>query len=798
MNLKQSIEEIIKQLDYEPMSVSDFQDALGLNSADSFRDLIKVLVELEQTGLIERTKTDRYQRKESNKTKQGSLIKGTLSQNKKGFAFLRPEDSDMDDIFIPPTKINRALDGDTVLVELHNSRGDHKGKTEGEVKSIETHSVTQVVGTYSEARHFGFVIPDDKRIMQDVFIPKGQNLGAVDGHKVLVQITKYADENSNPEGHISAILGHKNDPGVDILSIIYQHGIEIEFPDNVLADAEKVPEQIEPNELKGRKDLRDELTITIDGADAKDLDDAISVKKLNNGHTELTVSIADVSYYVTEDSALDKEAYDRATSVYLVDRVIPMIPHRLSNGICSLNPNVDRLTLSCRMELDERGDVVKHEIFDSVIHSDYRMTYDEVNEIITDKNETTRQKYSEVTPMLDLAQDLSQRLISMRRRRGEIDFDINEAKVLVDGDGIPTDVQVRSRGEGERLIESFMLAANETVAEHFDKLEVPFIYRVHEQPKSERLRQFFDFITNFGLMIKGTGEDIHPATLQKIQQEVEGLPEQMVISTMMLRSMQQARYDDTNLGHFGLSAEYYTHFTSPIRRYPDLIVHRLIRKYLIDKSMDNKEIHKWEEMLPEIADHTSQRERRAIEAERDTDELKKAEYMVQHIGEEFEGIISSVANFGMFVELPNTIEGMVHVANLTDDYYHFDERQMAMIGERQAKVFRIGDSVQIKVINVDVDERMIDFQIVGMPLPKNERSQRPARGKTIQAKTRGKSLDKNKDNDNKGNNNKGNKKKKQRKGKNQRNRDNQSGGNTKHKPFYKDKKVKKHARKKKK
>ncbi|HJF68197.1 MAG TPA: ribonuclease R, partial [Staphylococcus kloosii] len=551
MNLKQSIEEIIKQPDYEPMSVSDFQDALGLNSADSFRDLIKVLVELEQTGLIERTKTDRYQRKESNKTKQGSLIKGTLSQNKKGFAFLRPEDSDMDDIFIPPTKINRALDGDTVLVELHNSRGDHKGKTEGEVKSIETHSVTQVVGTYSEARHFGFVIPDDKRIMQDVFIPKGQNLGAVDGHKVLVQITKYADENSNPEGHISAILGHKNDPGVDILSIIYQHGIEIEFPDNVLADAEKVPEQIEPNELKGRKDLRDELTITIDGADAKDLDDAISVKKLNNGHTELTVSIADVSYYVTEDSALDKEAYDRATSVYLVDRVIPMIPHRLSNGICSLNPNVDRLTLSCRMELDERGDVVKHEIFDSVIHSDYRMTYDEVNEIITDKNETTRQKYSEVTPMLDLAQDLSQRLISMRRRRGEIDFDINEAKVLVDGDGIPTDVQVRSRGEGERLIESFMLAANETVAEHFDKLEVPFIYRVHEQPKSERLRQFFDFITNFGLMIKGTGEDIHPATLQKIQQEVEGLPEQMVISTMMLRSMQQARYDDTNLGHFG-------------------------------------------------------------------------------------------------------------------------------------------------------------------------------------------------------------------------------------------------------
>ncbi|WP_436964638.1 ribonuclease R [Staphylococcus xylosus] len=795
MNLKQSIEEIIEQPDYEPMSVSDFQDALGLNSADSFRDLIKVLVELEQTGLIQRTKTDRYQRKESQKSKQPKLIKGKLSQNKKGFAFLRPEVEDMDDIFIPPTKINRAMDGDTVLVEVHQSKGDHKGKVEGEVKTIETHSVTQVVGTYSEARHFGFVLPDDKRIMQDIFIPKGQNLGAVDGHKVLVQITKYADGTDNPEGIVSAILGHKNDPGVDILSIIYQHGIEIEFPDNVLAEAEAVPDQIEPSEISGRHDLRDELTITIDGADAKDLDDAISVKKLSNGNTQLTVSIADVSYYVTEGSALNEEAYSRATSVYLVDRVIPMIPHRLSNGICSLNPKVDRLTLSCQMELNERGEVVKHEIFDSVIHSNYRMTYDEVNEIITDQNAETRNKYSEVTPMLDLAQDLSQRLVDMRRRRGEIDFDIDEAKVLVNEEGIPTDVQLRKRGEGERLIESFMLAANETIAEHFDRLEVPFIYRVHEQPKSERLRQFFDFVTNFGLMIKGTGEDIHPSTLQKIQQEVEGQPEQMVISTMMLRSMQQARYDDVNLGHFGLSAEYYTHFTSPIRRYPDLIVHRLIRKYIVEQSMDRKEKNKWEEALPEIAEHTSQRERRAIEAERDTDELKKAEYMVQHIGEEFEGIISSVANFGMFIELPNTIEGMVHVSNMTDDYYHFDERQMAMIGERQAKVFRIGDPVEIKVINVDVDERMIDFQIVGMPLPKNERGQRPSRGKTIQANPRGKSSDKSKDD----RNSTGNRtKQKQRKGKNKRNNGKQEQGNTKHKPFYKDKNVKNKARKKKK
>ncbi|MCG7341744.1 ribonuclease R [Staphylococcus auricularis] len=786
MNLKQSVEEIIKQPGYEPMSVSDFQDALGLDSADSFRDLIKVLVELEQNGLIERTKKDRYQRKEKSKDKTHQLVKGKLSQNKKGFAFLRPEEEDREDIFIPPNKINRALDGDTVLVELQR----YKGKIEGEVKQIEQHSVTQVVGTYSEARHFGFVIPDDKRIMQDIFIPKGHHLGAVDGHKVLVQITKYADATDNPEGQISAILGHKNNPGVDILSIIYQHGIEIEFPDNVLEEAENVPDEIKPEEIKNRRDLRDELTITIDGADAKDLDDAISVKALNNGHTQLTVSIADVSYYVTEGSALDQEAYERGTSVYLVDRVIPMIPHRLSNGICSLNPNVDRLTLSCRMELDQKGNVVKHEIFDSVINSNYRMTYDAVNKIITDHDEATRQQYAELTPMLDLAQDLSNRLIDMRRRRGEIDFDISEAQVIVDEDGIPTDIQLRNRGEGERLIESFMLAANETVAEHFNRMEVPFIYRIHEQPKSDRLTQFFEFITNFGIVVRGTGENIHPSTLQKIRQEVEGKPEQMVISTMMLRSMQQARYEDTNLGHFGLSAEYYTHFTSPIRRYPDLTVHRLIRKYLIDNSMDGKEKHEWEEKLPEIAEHTSQRERRAIDAERDTDELKKAEYMVQHIGEEFEGVISSVANFGMFIELPNTIEGMVSVANMTDDFYHFDERHMAMIGEHSAKMFKIGDTVKIKVTNVDVDERMIDFQIVGMPLPKNNGKQRPAREKTIQAKTRGKA------GNDKQNKSKNKNKKKQRKGKNQRQRE--KNGNNQHKPFYKDKNIKKKARRKKK
>ncbi|EMV3065215.1 ribonuclease R [Staphylococcus pseudintermedius] len=785
MNLKEEIIGIIKSADYEPMSVSDFQDALGLSGADSFRDLIKILVELEQTGMVTRTKQDRYQ-KQQQKTNSG-LVRGTLSQNKKGFAFLRPDDQEMEDIFIPPTKINRAMDGDVVLVEVKKSRGDfRKGKFEGEVKAIESHSIKQVVGTFSEARHFGFVVPDDKRIMQDIFVPKGQELGAVEGHKVLVQITQYSDGTNSPEGQISAILGHKNDPGVDILSIIYQHGIEIEFPDDVLKEAENVPETIQPDELKGRRDLRDELTITIDGADAKDLDDAIAVKKLDNGNTELTVSIADVSYYVTEGSALDREAYDRATSVYLVDRVIPMIPHRLSNGICSLNPEVDRLAMSCRMEIDAQGQVVKHEIFESVIHSNARMTYDAVNRIITDKDAVTRAQYPEIVPMLDLAQTLSQQLIAMRKKRGEIDFDIKEAKVIVNEEGIPKEVVTRERGEGERLIESFMLIANETVAEHFNQMEVPFIYRIHEQPKSERLRQFFDFITNFGIMVKGTGEDIHPSTLQNIHEEIAGRPEDMVISTMMLRSMQQARYDADNLGHFGLAADYYTHFTSPIRRYPDLIVHRLVRKYLIEKSMDGRAMHEWEEKLPQIAEHTSNRERRAIDAERDTDELKKAEFMIQHIGDEFEGVISSVANFGMFVELPNTIEGMVNMQNMSDDYYHFDERQMALIGERKAKVYRIGDVVKVKVIHVDVDERQIDFQIVGMPIDVSSKRERDPRGKTIQAKTKGTQFEKT---DKK-------KKRKSRKGKNARQRD--KSGNTQHKLFYKGKKVKKKARKKKK
>lgn len=750
----------------EALAISDIEQALTLSNADEFKALVKILVELEQKGKIKRTKEDRYMLIDS------EYVEGIVSQNKKGFAFVRPTTEGIEDIFIPPNAINQAMDGDTVLVKVSKGRD---GREEGIIKEIIHRAITTVVGTYTEAKHFGFVLPDDKRITQDIFIPKKRNLGAVEGHKVLVELTAYPDGSSNPEGHVTAILGHKNDPGIDILSIIYQHGINIDFAPDAIKEAERVPDAISPADIKGRRDLRDKLTITIDGADAKDLDDAISLERKGENYL-LTVSIADVSHYVTEGSALDREAYERGTSVYLVDRVIPMIPHRLSNGICSLNPQVDRLTMSCEMEITPEGEVVHHDIFQSVIYSDERMTYSDVNKIL-DGDKELRDKYAHIVPMIEDAQELNTILAAMRKRRGEVDFDFKEAKILVNEDGVPFDVAIRERGKGERLIESFMLAANETIAEHFHHMKVPFIYRIHEEPKADKIKRFFEFIANFGIMVRGGTEHIHPKTLQTIAREIKGKPEEMVISTLMLRSMQQAKYSEQSLGHFGLSAQYYTHFTSPIRRYPDLIVHRLIRKYLIEQSMDDAAQDKWEEMLVEISDHTSKRERRAVDAERDTDDLKKAEYMLQHVGEEFEGIISSVANFGMFVELENTIEGMVHNTNMTDDYYHFDERQMALIGERGGKVFRIGDKVKIKVLSVNIDERMIDFSIVGMEPRQVERK---ARGTVIRTEKKGQD-------DNRKPRGKG-------RGKG---RSNRSGGQNK-KPFYKAKAVKNAGRGKKK
>ncbi|MCA1065101.1 ribonuclease R [Rossellomorea aquimaris] len=724
--IKEHVDKLLsymKEEAYKPLTVQELEEAFGIEGSTNFKEFVKALVVMEEKGLVVRTRSNRYGLPE-----KMNLVRGKVSAHAKGFAFVIPEEAGMDDIFIPPNETNNAMHGDIVLVRVSTSSSG--SRREGTVVRIVERGVDQIVGTFTESKHFGFVIPDDKKFASDIFIPKSAQMGATEGHKVVVKLTSYPEGRKSAEGEVIEILGHKNDPGVDILSIIHKHGIDIEFPEEVMDQANNVPSEIDESEIPNRKDLRDQTIVTIDGADAKDLDDAVTVTKLDNGHYKLGVHIADVTYYVKESSPIDEEAFDRGTSVYLVDRVIPMIPHRLSNGICSLNPKVDRLTLSCDMEISPDGDVVKHEIFQSVIKTTERMTYSDVNKILVDKDEELRKKYEPLVPMFEEMEELAQVLRTKRMKRGAIDFDFKEAKVLVDDEGEPTEVVLRERSVAEKLIEEFMLVANETVAEHFHWMDVPFIYRIHEDPKEDKLQRFFEFITNFGLIVKGTANSIHPRALQEIIEDVQGEPEEMVVSTMMLRSMQQAKYDPESLGHFGLATEFYTHFTSPIRRYPDLIVHRLIRTYLIEGKLDQATREKWGAQMGHIAEHTSSRERRAVDAERETDELKKAEYMEDKVGEEYDGIISSVTNFGLFVELPNTIEGLVHVSYMTDDYYRFDERHLAMIGERTANVFRIGDEITVRVVSVNKDERAIDFEIVGM---KNNRKEREDRVRSVRS-----------------------------------------------------------------
>jgi ribonuclease R len=719
MTLDKRLLTFMREDAYKPLTVQEIEEQFGFEDADEFKELVKTLVRLEEKGLLVRSRANRYGVPE-----RMNLMRGKFIGHAKGFGFVAPEEPGMDDIFIPPNEVNGAVNGDTVMIRI--SEGSSGDRREGTIIRILERGTTKVVGTFQDNRGFGFVVSDDKKMNIDIFIAKENTLGAVDGHKVVVEITEWPNGHKSATGIVTQILGHKNDPGVDILSIIHKYGIETDFPEDVLEQANSVPDTIDPADLTDRRDLRDQQIVTIDGADAKDLDDAVQVVKLEDGTYKLGVHIADVSHYVTEDSPIDREAYDRATSIYLTDRVIPMIPHRLSNGICSLNPQVDRLTLSCDMIFNDMGELLSHDIYQSVIKTSARMTYTDVYEILENDNQELKEKYAELVPMFQLMGELAAILREKRERRGAIDFDFKESKVLVDENGYPVDVVVRERTVAERLIEEFMLAANETVAEHFHRMEVPALYRIHEDPKPEKLQRFFEFVTNFGIVVKGTSNQVHPAALQKIIRSIEGLPEEPVISTMMLRSMQQAKYSAESLGHFGLSTEFYTHFTSPIRRYPDLIVHRLIRTYLINKDLSRATIMHWEANMDEIAEHTSERERRAVDAERDTDALKKAQYMADKIGEEFDGVISSVTNFGLFIELPNTIEGLVHVSNMTDDFYRFDDRSMMMIGERTNKQFRIGDEIKIKVIGVKPEESSIDFEISGMvQSPRRQRRESP-------------------------------------------------------------------------
>lgn len=707
--LQERLLALMKNPEYKPMTVSEIEDAFEMIEAEEFKELVKTLVKMEAQGQVVRSRSNKYGLPE-----RMNLMRGRFIGHAKGFGFVTPEEEGMDDIFIPPYDVNGALNGDTVLIRIaKETSGDRR---EGTVVKIIERSKTTFVGTFQANRGFGFVVTDDKKLNMDIYIAKEDTLGAVDGHKVVVEVTSWPDDVQSAAGMITKILGHKNDPGVDILSILYKYGIPPEFPREVVDAAAQVPDEVTEQDLVGRRDLRGETIVTIDGADAKDLDDAVTVTKNPDGTYKLGVHIADVSHYVREGSIIDQEAYERATSVYLTDRVIPMIPHRLSNGICSLNPQVDRLTLSCEMTIDGAGQVVQHEIFQSVIKTTERMTYTDVYKILEERDEHPEliERYESLVPMFEQMAELAAILRKKRMARGAIDFDFKESKVLVDEDGWPTDIVLRERTVAERLIEEFMLAANETIAEHFHWMEVPFLYRIHEDPKPEKLQRFFEFVTNFGLVVKGTGNSVHPKALQEIIRTIEGMPEEPVISTMLLRSLQQAKYYPESLGHFGLSTDYYTHFTSPIRRYPDLIVHRLIRTYLIEGDTSKETIFKWQQAMDEIADHTSDRERRAVEAERDTDALKKAQFMSDKIGEEFVGMVSSVTNFGMFIELPNTVEGLVHMSNMTDDYYRFDDRHMVLIGERSGRQFHIGDEVTVRVTNVVIEESSVDFEVVGM------------------------------------------------------------------------------------
>lgn len=714
-NLKEKIRLYIGEQDKKSFSAEEIAAGLKLQKSADYKALVQTIAAMEQEGSLVFTKKGKIKLPEPQ-----VLLEGTFRGNERGFGFV-DYDPEEEDIYIPKGATGYAMDGDTVAVDI-TAAADPFGEKgpEGKVVEVRKRAITQLVGEFTlfaeeeiaETDLYGVVKPKDKKLAELKVMVAAEGIRPVDGAIVLVEITHYPEKDyaTSLEGIVKSVLGHKNDPGMDILSIIAAHGIPTAFSEAVLEQADRVPDSIDPKDFPERRDLQDQLIVTIDGEDAKDLDDAVTVRKLANGHYFLGVHIADVSYYVTEDSTLDGEAFERGTSVYLTDRVIPMIPQRLSNGICSLNPRVPRLTMSCEMEINGNGEVVAHEIFASIIRTTERMTYTAVNQILEAADADTMARYQPLVPMFQEMAELHQILENKRIRRGAVSFEDREAKVLVDEKGEPQEILLRERGVGERLIESFMLAANETVAEHFNRRHLPFIYRIHEEPKEDKLRRFFDFAATLGLVVKTTKGSITPKDLQKVVEDVADKPESFVVNTMLLRSMQQAKYSEDNLGHYGLAADYYTHFTSPIRRYPDLIVHRLIRSYSEDTSDKNQA--KWAEKLPEIALHSSQMERRAVDCEREVDAMKKAQYMAEHVGETFDGIISSVVKFGLFVELPNTIEGLIHINALKQDYFHYMETQLVLVGERTGLTFKIGQKVKVKVVKADPVTQDIDFELV--------------------------------------------------------------------------------------
>lgn len=729
---KQILTELMDDKAYVPMKAKEL--AILLNIPKSQReDLMEVLDALVVEGRIGVSKKGKYGKAET------FSVNGIFSGHPKGFGFVTVEGMEQD-VFIPEDKTGAALHGDRVQIVVEpDSRmsGSRSGmgsggrRAEGAVIRVLEHANEEVVGYYQKNKNFGFVIPDNQKLAKDIFIPQGCDMGAVTGHKVVVKITDFGSEKHKPEGRVTEIIGHVNDPGTDILSIVRAYGLPEAFPQEVMEEIEDIPDHVtvpgQPvemgslygisnlvspdgwgGELSGRLDLRGLQTVTIDGEDAKDLDDAMTICRDGQGHYILGVHIADVSHYVKEGSPLDREARKRSTSVYLVDRVIPMLPHKLSNGICSLNAGTDRLALSCIMEVDAQGTVLDHRIAGTVIHVDRRMTYTAVNAVVTDRDEAVMAEYEEFVPMFDCMKELADILRENRRKRGAIDFDFPESKIVLNEQGKPLEIKPYERNAATRIIEDFMLLANETVAEDYYWQSIPFLFRSHDNPDPEKMKQLGTFINNFGYFIKMQHGEIHPKELQKLLDKIEGTPEEALLSRLTLRSMKQAKYTTLCSGHFGLATRYYTHFTSPIRRYPDLQIHRIIKETLKGGLSDKRAAH-YEKILPEVAVQTSALERRADEAERETDKLKKCEYMSRFIGQDFDGAISGVTNWGLYVELPNTVEGLVRMSNLDDDYYIFDEQHYELIGEMTKKTYKLGQPVRVTVSSTDRLLRTVDF-----------------------------------------------------------------------------------------
>ncbi|WP_300561424.1 ribonuclease R [Companilactobacillus sp.] len=694
------------------------EDVLRMHGASAFKRVVKALAVLEGEGKITLTNKDEFKM-----AQQTKVVEGVFKANEKGFGFVRYDEVEPD-AFITRDHTLHAVNGDQVEIQITKPSNPWNDKgPECKITKIVERSVDKLVGEfhpYSDVQvkktgHFGYVQSHEKRYSTYMIFISDKGLHPQMGDMVQVSIDEYPNDDhpQSMEGTALEIIGNKNDPGVDIISIVLDNDINPEFPKEVLDAAEKIPDHVTEADREGRKDLTKNTVITIDGDDSKDFDDAVEVEKLSNGNFHLGVHIADVTHYVREGSPIDDEAYERGTSTYLVDRVIPMLPFRLSNGICSLNPGEDRLALTCEMEIDPQGNVLTHDIFPSVIQSKYRMTYNNVNEILKGDVELN-EEYADLVPMLKDMAELHEILFNKRHERGAIDFEETEAQIIVDENGKPIDIKLRNRGTSERMIESFMLAANETVAEHYNMSHVPFLYRVHEKPDAEKVKNFFEFAAAIGVQVKGNLKEITPKMFQNVLASVVDTPEEQVVTIMLLRSLQQARYSDQALGHFGLAAKYYTHFTSPIRRYPDLIVHRMVHEYA-ENGFTDKEKEKWAEKLQPIAEHTSSRERKSIDAERAVDDLKKTEYMADKVGEEFDAVVSSVTSFGMFIQLDNTVEGLIHISNMKDDYYEYDEKSMSMHGRSTGKTFKVGQAIRVKLIRADAEQRKIDFERVLTP-----------------------------------------------------------------------------------